>query len=128
MTTETQDTEAQAFASAFELNDKILNYSTLMDESGSHNTANRSTLAVLRLHLKRLIVDVVRKYMQPTDRSELEKLFESVAQTIAKTRLEALSRRDVDPTRAQQLLEDLDALQGLANDYKTEIFTEKVKG
>jgi hypothetical protein len=120
--------EAQAFASAFELNDRILNYSKLMDESASDNVANRGTLAVLRLHLTRMIVDVVRKYMQPADKVELEKVFASAAQAIAEARLQIHKRRDADPVRAKQLLNHLDALEGLARDYSTEILAEEVKG
>ena len=123
MTTETQ--ESQAFTEAFELNDKLLVHATAMEESGSDTAANRSTLAVLRLHLKRMIVNTVRKYVRPDDKAELEKLFESVAKTIGDARLEILSRRNLDRVRAKQLLEDFDALEGLANDYKTEIFAVK---
>ena len=123
MTTEIQDAEAQAFTEAFELNDKLLSHATAMEESGSDNVANRGTLAVLRLHLKRMIVNTVRKYMQPDDKAELERLFESVAKTIGEARLEILSRRNADRARAKQLLEDFDELEGLTNDYKTEIFT-----
>jgi hypothetical protein len=113
---------------AFKLNDKLLNHATMMEESGSDNRANRATLAVLRLHLKRLIVNTVRRFMRPGDKAELEKLFESVAKTISETRTEIAQRRYVDRVRAKQLLDDLDGLEGLASDYKTEIFTEKVKG
>lgn len=125
MTTEIQTQESQAFEEALTLNDKLLAHATQMELSDSDTNANRGKLAVLRLHLKRMIVNTVRKYMQFADRSELEKLFESVAEMVAKTRLEIHSRRYVDRARAQQLLDDLDALQGLANDYKTEIFAEK---
>ena len=119
---EIQDAEAQAFADAFELNDRLLNYATMMEESGSDDAANRSTLAVLRLHLKRMIVNTVRKYMQPADKTELERLFASVAKTIGETRFEILRR---NPVRSKQLLDDLAALEGLANDYRTEIFAVK---
>lgn len=122
MTTEIQDAEAQAFEEAFTLNDKLLAHATAMEEAGSDDVANRGTLALLRLHLKRLIVNTVRKYMQPADKTELEKLFASVAKTIADTRFEVLRR---NPVRSKQLLDDLNALEGFANDYKKEIFAVK---
>src|SRR5258708_23015189 len=122
MTTEIETQEAQSFEEAFTLNDELLTHATQMEQCGLDNNSNRGTLAILHLHLKRRIIDVVRKYMRPYDKVELERLFESVAEMVAKTRLEIQSRRYVDRVRAKQLLHDLDALQGLANDYKTEIF------
>jgi hypothetical protein len=124
MTTEIQDVqESQAFEEAFTLNEKLLKHATLMEESGSDTAANRSTLAVLRLHLKRMIVSTVRRYMRPGDKEELERLFESVVKTIGEARLEILSRTNVDRIRAKQLLDDFDALEGLTNDYRTELLT-----
>jgi hypothetical protein len=68
-----------------------------------------------------IILDVVRKYMGPGDKMELEKLFASVANAIAEARLELRQRRDADSVSARQLSNDLDALEGLADDYRAGI-------
>src|SRR5260221_8774791 len=98
--TQEQDVqEARAFTTAFELNDLIHDYTTTMEKSHLGTEANRGKLAVLRVQLKKIIVDVVRKHMQPADKTELEKLFASVDKTIAEARTEILKRTDADPVR-----------------------------
>ena len=129
MTTETQDArESQAFTQAFELNDLIHDCATTMEKLGLDNPANRGKLAQLRVQLKHIILDVVRRFMRPGDKDALEKLFASVAKTISETRIEVGKRRDVDPVRAKHLLDDLEALEGLASDYQRAIFGEKARG
>jgi hypothetical protein len=124
---ETQDAqEVQAFATAFDLNDQILDCADMMQNFGLGDAANRTKLAALRVQLKQIIADVVKKYMRRGDKDELEKLFASVAKTVNETRAEVLKRRDANPVRANQLLHDLDALEGLASDYSTAIFGKKV--